>query len=307
MQNFFEILPEKNNTAIALGFFDGIHKGHRNVLSLAVDEKQNGLTAVCFTFSENPKNVINNAQSCALMTECDKIKTLDMLGIDHTYQADFRKIMNMSAKTFVKEILIDTLKAKKLFCGFNYRFGKNGEGNVEMLRSLCDEYGIEVTVVPPEESNGTVVSSTLIRNLVAEGDVKTANKLLCGKFGFCSEIEHGKKLGRELGTPTINQPLYPQLVTPAFGVYASAVTLENGKVYCGVTNIGIRPTVGGKVPLSETWMPTFDGGEIYGQKADVRLLEFIRPEKKFSGIEELKNAIIDNGKTALKIFENEYR
>lgn len=306
MQNFFEILPEKHNTAIALGFFDGLHKGHRNVLSLAVNEKENGLTAVCFTFSKNPKNILSGTPSCALMTESDKIKTLDMLGIDHTYQADFKKIMNMSAKDFVKEILVDTLKAKRLFCGFNYRFGKNGEGNVEMLKALCNEYAVELTVVPPEESDGKVVSSTLIRNLIANGDVKTANNLLCSNFGFCTEIKHGRKLGRELGTPTINQPLCPELVVPEFGVYASAVTLENGEVFCGVTNIGVKPTVGSDIALSETWMPEYKGGEIYGQKADIRLLEFIRPEKKFSGIEELKNTIIENSKTALKIFSKEY-
>ena len=112
-----------------------------------------------------------------------------------------------------------------------------------------------------------------------------------------------KRLGRELGTPTINQPLCPELVVPKFGVYASAVTLESGEVYCGVTNIGIKPTVGGTVPICETWMPKYKGEEIYGQSADVRLLEFIRPEKKFAGIEELKNAIIENSHTALEIFK----
>ena len=115
-------------------------------------------------------------------------------------------------------------------------------------------------------------------------------------------IEHGKRLGRELGTPTINQPLFPKLAVPKFGVYASVVTLENGQKYCGVTNVGIKPTVGGTTPLWETWMPEYYGGEIYGQSADVRLLEFIRPEKKFENLDTLKNTIVDNGKTALKIF-----
>ena len=303
MQNFFEILPEKFNTSIALGYFDGLHIGHRNVISLAVAEKSNGLTAVCFTFSKSPKSVLTKSASNALMTAEDKIKTLEMLGIDHTYQADFEKIMNMSAREFFKDILIDKLRAKKLFCGFNYRFGKNGEGDVEMLQSLCNEYGVQLCVVPPEQSEGEVVSSTLLRGLVAEGKVKQANELMCSRFGFSSVIEHGKRLGRELGTPTINQPLYPELVVPKFGVYASAVTLESGEVYCGVTNIGIKPTVGGTVPICETWMPKYKGEEIYGQSADVRLLEFIRPEKKFAGIEELKNAIIENSHTALEIFK----
>lgn len=303
MQNFFEILPEKSGTAIALGYFDGLHKGHRNVISLAAAEKKNGLTPVCFTFSKSPKSVLYGTQSNALMTNEDKIKTLERLGIERTYQADFERIMNMPAKDFAQKILIDTLKAEKLFCGFNYRYGKNGEGSAETLKSFCDSKGITLTVVPAQESEGEVVSSTLIRKLIADGNVKRANELMCSRFGFSSVIEHGKRLGRELGTPTINQPLCSELVVPKFGVYASIVTLENGETYCGVTNIGIKPTVGGNTPLCETWMPKYSGGEIYGQSADVRLLEFIRPERKFSGIDELKNAIIDNSKTALKIYE----
>jgi riboflavin kinase/FMN adenylyltransferase len=303
MQNFFEILPEKSGTAIALGYFDGLHKGHRNVISLAAAEKKNGLTPVCFTFSKSPKSVLYGTQSNALMTNEDKIKTLERLGIERTYQADFEKIMNMPAKDFAQKILVDTLKAEKLFCGFNYRYGKNGEGSAETLKSFCDSKGITLTVVPAQESEGEVVSSTLIRKLIADGNVKRANELMCSRFGFSSVIEHGKRLGRELGTPTINQPLCSELVVPKFGVYASLVTLESGERFCGVTNIGIKPTVGGNTPLCETWMPKYSGGEIYGQSADVRLLEFIRPERKFSGIDELKNAIIDNSKTALKIYE----
>lgn len=303
MQNFFEILPEKSGTAIALGYFDGLHKGHRNVISLAAAEKENGLTPVCFTFSKSPKSVLNGTRYNALMTNEDKIKTLERLGIERTYQADFEKIMNMPAKDFAQKILIDTLKAEKLFCGFNYRYGKNGEGSAETLKSFCESKGITLTVVPATESKGEVVSSTLIRKLITDGNVKRANELMCSRFGFSSVIEHGKRLGRELGTPTINQPLCSELVVPKFGVYASIVTLENGETYCGVTNIGIKPTVGGNTPLCETWMPKYSGGEIYGQSADVRLLDFIRPERKFSGIGELKNAIIDNSQTALEIYE----
>ena len=303
MQNFFEILPEKSGTAIALGYFDGLHKGHRNVISLAAAEKENGLTPVCFTFSKSPKSVLNGTQSNALMTNEDKIKTLERIGIERTYQADFEKIMNMPAKDFAQKILIDTLKAEKLFCGFNYRYGINGEGSAETLKSFCDSRGITLTVVPATESKGEVVSSTLIRKLITDGNVRRANELMCSRFGFSSVIEHGKRLGRELGTPTINQPLCSELVVPKFGVYASIVTLESGETYCGVTNIGIKPTVGGNTPLCETWMPKYKGGEIYGQSADVRLLEFIRPERKFLGIDELKDAIIDNSQTALKIYE----
>lgn len=305
MQKFTEILPENQCTAVALGFFDGLHIGHRNVIQLAAHEKQNGLLPVCFTFSQSPKNILLGTPPNALMTNSDKEKTLEKLGIEHTIESDFLKIKDMPAINFYEEILVNKLKAKKLFCGFNYRFGKNGEGNAKMLEKLCKEHKIELTVVPPAKSQGQVVSSTLIRTLIQSGKIKYANELLCSRFGFSSNIEYGRQLGRRIGTPTINQPLCKELVMPKFGVYASAVTLENGRTYCGVTNIGIKPTVGGTVPLCESWMPQYNGDEIYGQSADIRLIEFIREEKKFGSIDELKNAIAENGKTALKIFENQ--
>lgn len=304
MQKYNEILPENQNTAVALGFFDGLHIGHRNVIKLAVNEKQNGLLPVCFTFSQSPKSILNKTPANALMTEADKMNTLEKLGVEHMIEADFLSVKDMPAHLFFEEILVKKLQAKKLFCGFNYHFGKNGEGNTETLEKLCKQHKIELTVVPPAKSQGQVISSTLIRSLIQSGKISLANKLLCSRFGFSSIIEYGRQLGRRIGTPTINQPLCKELVVPKFGVYVSAVTLESGKTYCGVTNIGIKPTVGGTVPLCESWMPKYDGEEIYGQTADVRLIDFIREEKKFASIDELKSAIAENGKTALKIFEN---
>jgi riboflavin kinase/FMN adenylyltransferase len=306
MQKFLEILPEKSNTAIALGFFDGLHSGHRNVIQLAVNEKINNLIPTCFTFAKNPKNILSGCSNNALMTEDDKIKNLEQLGIEHVYEADFNKIRNISAEDFFTEILVNTLKAKKLFCGFNYHFGKKGEGDVKLLEKLCDKYYVEFEIVPPQKINGQVVSSSLIRRLIGNGDIRLANKMLCSRFGFSSIIEYGKQLGRTIGTPTINQPLCSDLVVPKFGVYASIVTLQNGSTECGVTNIGIKPTVGGTVPLCETWMPEYSGGEIYGQRADIRLIQFIRPEKKFDSIDKLQKMIIDNGKTAVQIYKNEF-
>ncbi|MCD8025432.1 MAG: hypothetical protein LUF33_00470, partial [Clostridiales bacterium] len=264
MQNFFEILPEKQNTAIALGFFDGLHTGHRRVISLASAQRSNGLIPVCFTFAQSPKSVLTGRRCPSLMTKQDKLSALGRLGIEHIYCADFKELMNMSAQSFVEEILIKKLRARALFCGFNYRFGKNDEGNVEILKDLCERFKISLTVVPPAMINGEVVSSTLIRRLITDGEVRSANSMLCEKFGFSSVIEHGKRLGRTLGTPTINQPLCSELTVPRFGVYASSVTLENGDNYCGVTNIGVKPTVGSFAPLCETWMPEYKGKEIYG-------------------------------------------
>ncbi len=306
MQILYEILPENENTAAALGFFDGLHCGHRNVVRLAAAQKKNGLLPVCFTFSKSPKSIITGESGNMIMTESDKIKTLEELGIEQVIEADFESVRNISAEDFFSEILLKKLRIKKLFCGFNYHFGKNGEGDARLLQKLCSENSVELCVVPAERDNGKIVSSTLIRNMITDGDVRNANRLLCSQFGFCSVIEHGAQLGRTIGTPTINQQLCSGLVVPKFGVYASAVTLNDGSKFCGVTNIGIRPTVGGKHLVCETWMPEYSGAEIYGESADIRLIDFIRPEKKFASIDEMSRAIKSNGKTALEIFARQY-
>ena len=304
MQSFYDLIPEKADTAVALGYFDGLHIGHRNVILATAHEKQNGLVPVCFTFIQSPKSVISGNRVGEIMSKADKLRILSELGIEHTYQIDFKKIMGMSASDFVHELLIGKLRAKKLFCGFNYRFGKNAGGDADYLVELCEKNNIGLTVVPPEAKDGKVVSSTLIRGLIAGGKVEKANELLRSRFGFCAEVEHGRKLGRELGTPTINQQLDNNLVTPRFGVYVSEVTTENGEKYCGVTNIGIKPTVGGAPPLCETWMPEYHGKELYGQQADVRLLKFLRTEQRFDSLKELKQMIVQNGKEALEYYES---
>ena len=294
--------PQQQHTAVALGFFDGVHRGHRRVLSLCAAQKAQGLMPVCLTFSESPRAVMNGGEFFYLMTRRDKVKVLEKIGMEQVIFADFGAIMHLSPEEFFHEILVKELRAKALFCGFNYHFGKNAEGDSAFLQRLCDESGIALTVVPPEKNDGEVVCSTFIRGLIADGEVERANELLGARFGFSAEITHGRRLGRELGTPTLNMPLEIDLVVPKFGVYASLVTLESGERFGGVTNVGVKPTVGGTVPLWETWMPDYHGGEIYGQTADVRLLKFLRPEQKFDSLADLRDAILHDGEQAKAVF-----
>lgn len=302
MQAFYTLSPEPCDSAVALGFFDGVHRGHRRVLKGAAQQRVNGFTPVCLTFAESPKAILTGCGSPALMTPDDKLRALKAIGIEHVYFADFRAVMHLSARDFFRDILVGTLRAKKLFCGFNYRFGKNAEGDAALLQTLCDSTGISLMVVPPETDHGETICSTLIKQLITDGNIRRANQLLCGRFGVCETICRGKRLGHSLGTPTINQPLTKGLVVPKFGVYASAVTLKTGEQYGGVTNIGIKPTVGNNVPLWETWMPDYHGGELYGQTADVRLLDFIREERRFDTLEALQAEIIRNGQQAKEIY-----
>lgn len=302
MQCFEELFNEKQNTSVALGFFDGLHKGHRSVIELAADRRHNGLLPVCLTFAQSPKSIVRGCELPVLMTRDDKVRTLEQLGIAHTVFADFKKLIHLSARDFVRDILVGELNAKALYCGFNYRFGRNAEGNTDTLRKLCLEYGVSLSVLPPAEDDGEVVSSTLIKSLIAKGDLLRANRLLCGTFGFAAPIEHGRRLGHTLGTPTLNQTPPHNLTSPLYGVYCSEVTLADGSRFCGVTNVGIKPTVGGTTLLWETWMPSYTGGEIYGEKADVRLLDFIRPEQKFQSLDGLQAEILKNGRQASDIY-----
>ena len=303
MQCCFKLTEQGNNTAVALGFFDGLHRGHRSVIVPAAEQSKNGLTSVCLTFDKSPKSVITGIDVPMLMTHGDKIRTLESLGVDKTFFIDFKSVMGLGAEEFFDTVIAGALKAKKLFCGFNYRFGKNAEGDTRTLERLCAKYGIGLTVAPPYMIGREVVCSTLIKQKIADGRVREANLMLGSLFGFSAPVEHGKMLGRELGTPTLNQAVRDSLILPRFGVYASEVTLESGERFCGVTNVGVKPTVGGEKPLWETWMPEYRGGEIYGQTADIRLIDYIRPEKRFNTLFELKKEIFANSRIALAVYE----
>lgn len=293
---------EKNPTAVALGFFDGVHLGHQKVISQAVNCKKQGLVPTVFTFLDMPSAKIKERSPVLLTTNSDKAVIMEKLGVKVLYAVDFNSVRDMSASDFVEKILFEKLNAKKIFFGENYRFGKNAEGNKDFLFENCPKYGIEPVVVPAENYGGQPVSSTRIRECIRNGDVFTASKMLGRYFGVSQTIVAGNKIGRTMGTPTINQQVPPGGVLPKFGVYASAVTVK-GKTYCGVTNVGVKPTVGSKIPLYETWIINFSG-DIYGEKAETLLLDFIRPEKKFENLDRLKAEIFQNGIQAQKIFKS---
>ena len=157
-------------------------------------------------------------------------------------------------------------------------------------------------VVPTVEYKGERVSATRIRKAIENGEMEDVTVMLGRPFGFCFEVVHGNHIGHTIGTPTINQNFPPRFVLPRFGVYASAVYVD-GKTYCGVTNVGVKPTVGSDHALSETWMPDFTGGDLYGRTLRLELLSFVRDEKKFPDLDALKAEISLNEKTARTLFE----
>ena len=289
----------KNKSAVALGFFDGIHLGHRAVIvEMIKSSKENDLISTVYTFYKNPAYLFGKTVD-VLTPNDERLGILKEMGVQQVVYDDFEKIMNLEPLEFVEEVLVKRFNASKVFCGFNYHFGRGGTADSEALKELCSRYKIDVTVVDPVIFGDAPVSSTRIRRFIKQGDIMTANRLLGHRFGFSSVIEEGNHIGRLMDTPTINQKLPENLAIPKFGVYTSIVTID-GKRYAGVTNIGVKPTVGDYKPLSETWLPLYSGEDLYGKNTDIRLVCFQRPEVKFDSITKLQSAIKQDGKNALE-------
>lgn len=302
MKVYYDFTHSETDSAVALGNFDGLHIGHQKVILQAAKCAKHGLTPTVLTFSGNNCKNAPGKPCGEIITLEYKIKLLEQMGIKHVYVIPFRSVKDMTAEDFVTSVLIDVCRAKETSCGFNFTFGRGGTAGSGDLSAICSQYGIESNVAEAVLSGGTPVSSTRIRGLIAEGRVDEAAKLLGRPFCFLSPVIRGRRIGHSLGTPTANQEIPAGFVKPKYGVYVSRVYLK-GKSYCGVTNIGVKPTVGSDCVLSETWMPDYTGGEIYGETIRTDIMKFLRPEKKFSGLDELKKQILINGGQAEDFFK----
>ncbi len=282
-----------NRTAVALGNFDGMHVGHMAVLEAAKSFRKDGLVPVAVLFDEHSMKAITGTAPPMLMTVGERNEFIIKNGLK-TETIIFNEIKNLSPEDFVEKILVGRLGAGAVCCGYNYRFGKNAAGTAETMCEICGKLGIECKIAGEVDVAGYAVSSTQIRSFIENGEAEKANEMLGHKFGFSSPVIDGDKRGRRLGFPTINQELPHELVLPKFGVYRTDVTVE-GKHYKGVTNIGRRPTVGTEKVLSETYIIDFHES-IYGESVDIRLIKFIRPERKFASFDELARQIKNDAK-----------
>ncbi len=279
-----------NKTAIALGTFDGLHKGHIQVINNTVRlGKELNLDTAVMLFDVHPLSVTNGVTVPRLITDPDREKLLNELGAK-AVRFEFKKIVNYSKNEFFYDILIKQLKVGAVSCGENFRFGKNASGNVDYLKQECEKNGIVLSVSPIVSVNGQPVSSTKIRSLIQSGEIERANEMLGRYFSFSSKVLDGKHLGRKLGVPTVNQTLEKTLVEPKKGVYFS-FTVIDGKRYKSITNIGLRPTVENTENVnSETHILSFNGN-LYGTSPTVELVSFLRDEKKFESVEQLREQI----------------
>ncbi len=286
-------------TAVALGYFDGLHLGHIGVITAALN--QHHLKPAVFTFNcdttlpkfHNPEDIISFENKCELMRR---------VGVEYLYAPDFAEVCGYPAEEFISEILVKKLNAGFACCGRNFRFGKGGSGTPEILKELGKRYGIEVEIVPDVCHNGELISSTHIRELIREGDIEQANTLLGYDLWYRLPVIHGNHIGKTLDFPTINQIIPETNIIPRYGAYKSFVDID-GRHYRGITNIGVKPTVterhDGSGAVMETHIIGFDG-DLYGQNISVSLVSFIRPEQKFSTLDELKKQLSLDREAALK-------
>lgn len=287
----------KSGSSVALGTFDGLHKGHMKVLESALSSSRDGVVPFVLLFDCHPQKILKGTEPLCIMTDSDRNDFLREMGFE-IETVSFEELHNMSPEDFVKDILCDRLHAKTVCCGYNYRFGKGGCGDSEELSKLCEKYGIKAVICDAQTVDGEPVSSTLIRKLISNGDMKKAEKLLGRPFSYTLEVIHGQQKGRLLGFPTANQAFPENFAVPKYGVYASRTTVD-GEVFKSITNIGIRPTLTDDTLLSETHILGFNG-DLYGEKIKIQLLHFIRNERKFNSLKEVFNQVREDIKIAIK-------
>ena len=292
---------KNQGTAVALGYFDGIHIGHKSVLNKALEKaKEKDLIPVVMLFDIHPRKLISGKIPPMLTSEEKKREILTAMGFE-IFDFGFREGMNYEPDEFIEKILIDKLGAKVVSCGFDYHYGKGGKGNAETMRESLAKRNIEFHSLEPVFLGDEVISSTSIRKFIADGEIERANAMLGGYFSYDFKVNKGDGLGRTWGFPTINQSFPEDFVVPKYGVYVSETEFE-GKCYLSVTNVGIRPTVDGDDARSETCILDFSG-DLYGKKVQVKLIKFLREEKKFPSVEALKEAIGKDIENARKVYK----
>ena len=278
-------------SAVAIGKFDGIHLGHRQLLGEIIAKKQEGMQAVVFTFNPSPNVLFSKDVEKELTSLEEKRQLFENLGVDVLVEFPLTYETAATEKeVFVKDILVNKLNAKFIVAGSDLSFGKNGEGNSTFLLEESEKYDFSVKIIDKIAYKGEIISSTLVRKAIADGDVKKARFMLGSPYLVQGVVEKGKQLGRTIGFPTVNISPEKEKLLPPNGVYKTEVIVD-GRVYEAITNVGCKPTVtdDGRI-FVESYLYNFMEN-IYGKKIEVYFLEFMRMEQKFSSVEELKKQL----------------
>lgn len=287
-------------TTAAVGIFDGVHIAHRHVINTAAEFAKN-LGAQCCVFTFDTKSV-STKSGTPLLTEDEKLRRLEKSGAQTVISLDFSSLRDMQPQSFVNDILLskNALNCRVIVCGKDLRFGKNATGDIQLLETLCSKAGVTVTALDLMQSDGEVISTTRIKKLFENGECEKANTLLGEDICYTLPVTHGNEIGRKMGFPTINQTFPKGLFLPLFGVYCSKAVI-GGKVYSGVSNIGVKPTIGQSAPCIETHLFDFSG-DIYGESVTVSLKSFLRREQRFESREQLFEQIAKDKQCAKEYF-----
>ena len=293
----------KKKTVFALGFFDGVHLGHGSLLNACRElADELAVDAGVVTFSSHPEALVRGAAPGLINTIRDRDALLqEQYYMDTVVTLPFdEKLMKLSWRDFFKRLL-EEYRAAGLVCGEDFRFGFRGEGNAQKLLAACREAGIPCIVLPQQKLEGVVISSTHIRSLIEMGLMESAVQFLGHPHILTGTVIPGHQLGRRLGFPTANMLLPKELVIPKQGVYACRCALD-GVSYPTVTNIGTRPTVSGRGVTVEPWLLDWEG-DLYGKEIALEFVDFLRPERCFGTLEELRAEILRDADKARKTVE----
>lgn len=293
------IMTEK--TIYALGFFDGVHLGHQALLRACGELAEScGCKAGAVTFGGHPESLTQGKAPALITTETHRQELLRFFGMDSVVILPFdEELMRTHWLTFLEQLV--ARGGAGFVCGSDFRFGAEGNGTAKKLEGFCKERKLPYAIVPQQLLDGVRVSSTYIRQLLAEGKMEQANRFLGHNYFLSGRVVKGKQLGSTIGVPTANLLMPAGLVTPRFGVYATTVTVD-GETYGAVTNIGTRPTVSGEGVTVEAHLLDFEG-DLYGKTVTLTFYQFLRPEVKFNSLEELKAEIQKNALQSRKILE----
>lgn len=300
-----ELLDTSQGLGVALGNFDGLHIGHMKLIKDALFLcKQHHLKSMVYSFDEHPENVIAGKLVTPLITTSKmKARLLENFNLDYLYLQKFdANFMKITAEEFIEKILVKQFNARAVTIGFDHRFGYKGMGNAKLLQEMGSIYGFQVNVVEPIHMDGKVISSSIIRKLILEGNMELASKYLGRNYVMEGRVVQGKRVGNKLGFPTANLVCDSNLITPAKGVYITKTTINN-TLYNSVTNVGTNPTFHEKGVHIETHILDFNEN-LYGQEISVHFLKKIRDEKKFSESNQLLEQIKKDVQYAYKFFNN---
>jgi riboflavin kinase/FMN adenylyltransferase len=272
-------------TAVAMGNFDGMHRGHVELVRQTVaGAARSGIRGAVFTFANHPKNVLTGSPAVRnIQYPDDKAAMLEALGVDYLFSVPFTEhIHRMGSDAFVRELLLGTFNMAEAFCGFNFHYGYRAEGDAESLRATGALLGFPVHVLDAVRVDGQTVSSSLIRELIAEGRMEECARFSGRNYFVKGVVGEGNRIGRTFGFPTLNISADTGMVVPANGVYVTECAVGSGN-YDGVTNVGVRPTVDGGARVVETHLLDFSG-DLYGMTVRVTFLKKLRDERRFANV-----------------------